>query len=82
MSRIDDPLADVTAGVAHKALGELGQFIRGHGLQKSDLTNKGAPAIHYGEIHTYYNTWATMTKSFIDPVLAARLRQAKGSSTI
>lgn len=43
-------------GVRFKKLGDVGEFIRGSGLQKSELTGDGAPAIHYGEIHTYYGT--------------------------
>ena len=60
-----------------KKLGDVGEFIRGSGLQKSELTGDGAPAIHYGEIHTYYGTWTCATKSFTEPALAARLRRAK-----
>ncbi|MEU6943981.1 restriction endonuclease subunit S [Streptomyces sp. NPDC046316] len=77
MSRIDDLIAELCPnGVEHKALGEVGEFARGTGLQKSDLTDVGTPAIHYGQIHTYYGTWADSTKSFTDPLLAARLRRA------
>ena len=36
-----------------KALGEVGAFVRGSGLQKIDLTTSGIPAIHYGQIYTY-----------------------------
>jgi type I restriction enzyme S subunit len=35
-------------------LGELGELIRGNGLQKKDFTETGVPAIHYGQIYTYY----------------------------
>lgn len=59
-----------------KTLGELGNFIRGSGIQKSDFTESGAGCIHYGQIHTHYGTWATETKSFISHDLAARLRKA------
>ncbi|WP_062642100.1 restriction endonuclease subunit S [Streptomyces maremycinicus] len=77
MSRIDDLIVELCPnGVEHKALGEVGEFARGNGLQKSDLTDVGTPAIHYGQIHTYYGTWAEFTKSFTDPLLAARLRRA------
>ena len=64
-------------GVGFKTLGEVGGFIRGNGLQKSDLTDVGAPAIHYGQIHTYYGTWTDHTKSFVDPAKAEKLRRAK-----
>ncbi len=29
-------------------LGELGELVRGNGLPKSDFTESGVPAIHYG----------------------------------
>lgn len=78
MSHIDDLLADLCPnGVPLRNLGEVGEFIRGSGLQKSDLTDDGSPAIHYGQIHTHYGTWATETKSFVRGQLAARLRQAR-----
>jgi len=78
MSRIDDLITDLAPnGVAFKALGDVGEFIRGNGLQKSDLTESGFPAIHYGQIHTIYGTWITTTKSFTGPALAVRLRRAR-----
>lgn len=73
-----DLIAESTAkGVTFKTLGEVGEFIRGNGLQKSDLTDQGAPAIHYGQIHTFYGTWTTYTKSFVAPERAAKFRQAR-----
>ncbi len=78
MSRINDLIAQLCPnGVEYKNLGSVGEFIRGNGLQKSDLTDAGTPAIHYGQIHTYYGTWAESTKSFTDPDLAAKLRRAQ-----
>jgi type I restriction enzyme S subunit len=63
--------------VAWKPLGEIGTFIRGSGIQKSDFTDSGAGCIHYGQIHTHYGTWATTTKSFISHDFSARLKKAK-----
>lgn len=78
MSRIDQLLNELApSGVPLRALGELGDFVRGNGLQKSDLKEEGFPAIHYGQIHTHYGIWADSTKSFTDPVLAAKLRRAR-----
>lgn len=78
MSRIDEMIAELCPeGVEFKTLGEVGEFIRGNGLQKSDLTNVGVGAIHYGQIHTHYGTWAVETKSFVSSALAARLRKAQ-----
>lgn len=78
MSQIDDLIAKhYPDGVEFKALGEVGEFIRGNGLQKSDLTEAGIGAIHYGQIHTHYGTWATETKSFVGEALAEKLRKAQ-----
>ncbi|WP_026054647.1 restriction endonuclease subunit S [Leptospira weilii] len=64
------------AKVEWKTLGEVGDFIRGSGIQKSNFTESGTGCIHYGQIHTHYGTWADETKSFINPEFAARLRKA------
>ncbi|MCR8674588.1 restriction endonuclease subunit S [Micrococcus sp. HG099] len=78
MSRIDDLIQELCPdGVEHKTLGEAGKFIRGSGLQKADLREEGVPAVHYGQIHTFYGVYATETKSFTDPLIAAKLRHAQ-----
>ena len=78
MSRVDDLIAELAPqGVELKPLGDLGEFIRGNGLQKKDLIDEGFPAIHYGQIHTYYGVWANSTKSFTSSETALKLRQAK-----
>lgn len=78
MSRIDELIAEhCPDGVKYSPLGEVGEFIRGNGLSKSDLRESGTPAIHYGQIHTFYGVWADKTKSFAEPALAAKLRRAK-----
>ena len=56
---------------------DLGELIRGNGLQKKDFTETGVPAIHYGQIYTYYGTFATKTKSFVSPELGKKLKKAK-----
>lgn len=83
MSRLDDLLIGlVPNGVEFKSLGDVGEFFRGTGLQKSDLTDQGFPAIHYGQIHTYYGTWTRVTKSFTAPALAAKLRRAESGDLV
>ena len=59
------------------ALGEVGYFVRGTGIQKSDFREKGVGCIHYGQVHTHYGTWANKTKSFVDSEFAQRLRKAQ-----
>ncbi len=59
-----------------KRLGEIGTFVRGNGLQKTDFTEEGFPCIHYGQVHTYYGFSATETKSFCSETLAEKLKKA------
>ena len=58
-----------------KALGEVGAFVRGSGLQKIDLTTSGIPAIHYGQIYTYYGVSVEQTISFVTPETAKGLKK-------
>ncbi|WP_313279031.1 restriction endonuclease subunit S [Timonella senegalensis] len=78
MSHIDDLIAEhCPDGVEHKFLGEVGEFIRGNGLQKKDLFDEGVPAIHYGQIHTRYGVWTDQTVSFTSAEIASKLRHAR-----
>lgn len=71
-----DKLLDGVA-VEWKALGEIGNFIRGNGMQKKDFVEVGFPAIHYGQLYTRYGLSAESTFTFVPEVLANRLRKAK-----
>ena len=84
MSRIDDLIAEYCPdGVKHQTLGEIGEFIRGNGIQKRDFQDSGFGCIHYGQIYTYYGLFADHTKSFIDPNLAEKRKKAyKGNLVI
>ena len=57
-------------------LGEMGTFIRGNGLQKKDFTDNGFPCIHYGQIHTTYNTFTDKTVSYTSFEKAKHLKKA------
>lgn len=61
--------------VEWKALGDVAELVRGNGLPKSDFTETGVPAIHYGQIYTFYKTFTTETKSFVSPETAIKLRK-------
>lgn len=63
--------------VEWKPLGELGEFIRGNGLQKKDFTDAGFPAIHYGQIYTRYGLEAKSTFVYVNHELAKKLKKAK-----
>lgn len=56
-------------------MSELGELVRGNGLPKSDFTEAGIPAIHYGQIYTYYGTYTTETISFVSVETAKKLRK-------
>ncbi|GAA4648789.1 restriction endonuclease subunit S [Kistimonas scapharcae] len=77
MERLLDGVA-----VEWKALGELGELVRGNGLQKKDFTEAGIPAIHYGQIYTYYGLSTTETKSFVSPELAQKLKKVNTGDVV
>jgi len=61
------------ATVRRLPIGDFAVLVRGNGMPKTDFTEMGTPAIHYGQIYTHFGTWATETKSFVAPATAARL---------
>ena len=61
----------------YTTLGKVGEFTRGNGLQKKDFTESGFPCIHYGQIHTSYNTSTFSTISYCSKSLAKKLKKAK-----
>lgn len=63
-------------------LGDLGTFVRGSGLQKKDLTTQGIPAIHYGQIYTYYGIYTKKTKSFVTKDMAEKLKKVNYGDVI
>lgn len=68
--------------VEWKTFGEVGEFIRGSGLPKSDFTEMGVPAIHYGQIYTYYGTYTTKTISFVSSETAKKLKKVNKGDVI
>lgn len=62
--------------VEWKTLGEVGIFQRGKRFVRTDMIENGFPCIHYGEMYTHYNVFATESKSFVSPELAKKLRVA------
>ena len=63
-------------GIRWVKMSEIGTFIRGNGLQKKDFTESGVPCIHYGQIYTYYGTFASKTKSFVSEETAKKCKKA------
>ena len=77
MSRVDDLIREhCPEGVPTLPMNEVGDFIRGNGLQKKDFVETGFPCIHYGQIYTHYGLQADQTKSFVAPELGHKLRKA------
>lgn len=70
------------SGVQLKTLSEIGVLIRGNGMPKTDFTESGVGAIHYGQIYTYFDTWTTKTISRVAPATAARLTKVDPGDVI
>lgn len=65
------------ADVAWVPLGELAELVRGSGLPKSDFVETGVPAIHYGQIYTYYGLETHSTISFVSEKTAQALKKVE-----
>ena len=70
------------AEVEWKPLGELGELVRGNGLPKKDFTETGVPAIHYGQIYTYYGLSTISTISFVSPEKAQYLKKVNPGDVV
>ena len=70
-----DDANEVSKEVIWKTLGDIGEFIRGNGLQKKDFVESGVGCIHYGQIYTFYGLFANTTKSFVTEELAKKLKK-------
>lgn len=64
-------------GVEMITLGEIGEFIRGNGIQKNDFVEEGFGCIHYGQIHARYGFSAEETISKIEESLYKKCKKAK-----
>lgn len=79
-----DQLLDLEGkeGVEMKTLGEIGDFIRGNGIQKSDFVEDGFSCIHYGQIHAKYGFSAKETISKIEEPLYKKCKKAQKGDVI
>lgn len=77
-----DQLLSFKGGVEWKALGEIGEFIRGKRFTKADYVEDGISAIHYGEIYTRYGVWTSHALSKVRFDMADSLRYAKPGDVI
>ena len=60
-------------GVEYKALGDFSLLIRGQGMPKSDFSDTGIGAIHYGQVYTRYGIWTKDVISYVSSETARNL---------
>ena len=60
-------------GVEYKALGDFSLLIRGQGMPKSDFSDTGIGAIHYGQVYTRYGIWTKDVISYVSSEKARNL---------
>ena len=79
-----DQLLDLEGkeGVEMKTLGEIGEFIRGNGIQKNDFVEEGFGCIHYGQIHARYGFSAEETISKIEEPLYKKCKKAQKGDVV
>jgi len=68
--------------VEWKALGDIGEFIRGKRFTKADYVEEGIRVIHYGEIYTRYGVWADHAFSKVRDDMAGSLRYAEPGDVV
>jgi type I restriction enzyme S subunit len=79
-----DQLLDLEGkeGVEMKTLGEIGEFIRGNGIQKNDFVEEGFGCIHYGQIHAKYGFFAEETISKVEESLYKKCKKAQKGDVV
>ncbi|MGL4483983.1 MAG: restriction endonuclease subunit S [Anaerovoracaceae bacterium] len=56
-------------------LGEIGEFVRGSGIKRSETTLNGVPCVRYGELYTTYNLQTKSTASFTSEDVASKAKE-------
>lgn len=83
MSRTENLIVQLCPdGVEFRAIGDLGELVRGNGMPKSDFVASGVGCIHYGQIYTHYGIWTTETLSFVAAEKAAKLTKVEPGDLI
>lgn len=77
-----DQLLSFKGNVEWKALGEIGEFIRGKRFTKADYVEDGIDVIHYGEIYTRYGVFTTHALSQVRNDMAKSLRYAEPGDVV
>ena len=78
----DQLLSFDESGVEWKALGEIGEFIRGRRFTKADYAEDGIGCIHYGDIYTRYGTTAKKVETHVRSDMRNTLRYAKHGDVV
>lgn len=65
-----------------KAMGEIGNFIRGKRFVRTNIVEHGIPCIHYGDMYTHYGLYASETPGYINEEMAKKMRFAKKNDVI
>ncbi|MCA4964553.1 MULTISPECIES: restriction endonuclease subunit S [Pseudomonas] len=78
----DQLLSFKEGNVEWKALGEIGEFIRGKRFTKADYAEDGISVIHYGEIYTRYGVFTDQAFSQVRSDMAGSLRYAQPKDVI
>lgn len=60
------------AQAQRRSIGNLGQFLKGKGIAKSDLTSNGVPCLRYAEIYTSYGDVIHELRSFVTHAVASK----------
>ncbi|HHD7462673.1 TPA: restriction endonuclease subunit S [Klebsiella oxytoca] len=68
--------------VEWKALGDIGEFIRGKRFTKADYVEEGISVIHYGEIYTRFGVYATDSFSQVRADMEQSLRYANPGDVV
>ena len=77
MSRLAEVIEELCPdGVEYRPLGEIGSFVRGGGLKKTDFVKQGKPCVHYGQIHTRFGIFTEEAVASVSDAQYDRLKRA------
>ena len=58
-------------------LGDIGEFLKGKGISRSDVSDEGFPCLRYGEIYSTYDNTVACLKSRVAPEVASSAKAMK-----
>lgn len=65
-----------------KCWGDFCEMVKGNGVQKVDFVESGKGCIHYGQIYTYYGSYAYSTNKFVSEKVFKKAKKASYSDLI